>query len=67
VAWQVIKGGPDKNPKVNDAEREYIKMALGDEKAFKVFESLFCFNFLIKVKVNIALTFYNIFIAQILQ
>ena len=31
LAWRVIKGGPDKNPKVNDAEREYIKKALEEE------------------------------------
>jgi MFS transporter, ACS family, D-galactonate transporter len=30
-AWTVIKGGPDKNPKVNEAEREHIRKALQEE------------------------------------
>ncbi|WP_042354109.1 MFS transporter [Bacillus rubiinfantis] len=31
LVWRVIKGGPNNNPKVNEAEREYISKALGEE------------------------------------
>jgi MFS transporter, ACS family, D-galactonate transporter len=31
VVWKVIKGGPDKNPRVNEAERRYIADALAKE------------------------------------
>lgn len=31
LAWKVIKGTPDTNPRMNDAEREYIKKALEEE------------------------------------
>ncbi len=31
LAWRVIKGGPNGNPKVNEAEREYIRKALEEE------------------------------------
>lgn len=29
--WKIIKGGPNNNPKVNEAEREYIRQALEEE------------------------------------
>lgn len=29
--WRVIKGGPESNPNVNEAEREYIRKALTEE------------------------------------
>ncbi|CRK85033.1 MFS transporter [Neobacillus massiliamazoniensis] len=31
LVWRVIKGGPDGNSKVNEAEREYIRKALEEE------------------------------------
>ncbi|MCM3587855.1 MFS transporter [Mesobacillus maritimus] len=31
LVWRVIKGGPEGNPKVNEAEREYIRKALEEE------------------------------------